>query len=65
MRPDSLFDEAAGSEYRLEERKIRSPLFDPGRTSRINVARFMADLLTDPALWEKWKYKTPVIYNRE
>jgi nucleoside-diphosphate-sugar epimerase len=65
VRPDTLFDETAGSEYRLEERKIRSPLFDPGRTSRINVARFMADLLTDPALWERWKYKTPVIYNRE
>lgn len=65
VRPDTLFDEATGGEYFLSERKIRSPIFDPGKTSRINVARFMADLLADGALWETWKFRTPVIYNRE
>jgi hypothetical protein len=25
----------------------------------------MVSLLKDEELWEKWKYKTPVIYNME
>jgi hypothetical protein len=42
----------------------RSALFDPGVTSRINVAHFMADLITDEDEWKKWKGQMPVIYNR-
>lgn len=33
------------------------------RTSRINVAHFMADLITDNDIWSNWKGKMPVIYN--
>lgn len=40
-------------------------MFDPGKTSRITVARFMSDLLLDEALWNEWRFKTPVVYNRE
>jgi nucleoside-diphosphate-sugar epimerase len=65
VRPDSLFDEASTSEYHICEAKTRSPIFNPGKTSRINVAHFMVDLLTDDSLWRTWKYKTPVIYNKE
>jgi nucleoside-diphosphate-sugar epimerase len=65
VRPDSLFDEENQSEYEIHETKTRSPIFNPGRTSRINVSHFMAALLTDDHLWRKWKYQSPVIYNRE
>ncbi len=32
-----------------------SAIFDAGKTSRINVAAFMADLIADDGLWAKWK----------
>lgn len=35
-----------------------------GETSRINVAHFMADLITDDGLWSRWKGQMPVIYNQ-
>ncbi len=65
VRPDSLFDEENQSEYEICELKTRSPVFNPGRTSRINVSHFMAELLVNDILWQKWKYKTPVIYNKD
>jgi nucleoside-diphosphate-sugar epimerase len=65
VRPDSLIDEPTTSELTVTEKKLRSPIFNPGKTSRINVAQFMVDLLTDDTLWNQWRYKTPVIYNRE
>lgn len=65
VRPDSLIDEQEVSAYDLHPSPIRDPIFDPGKTSRINVAHFMADLATDHGLWEAWKGRMPVIYNRE
>lgn len=65
VRPDSLFDEPEPGERLVVETKLRSPLFDPGKTSRITVARFMSDLLSDEALWKEWRFKTPVVYNKE
>jgi nucleoside-diphosphate-sugar epimerase len=65
VRPDSLFDEENQSGYEICESKTRSPIFNPSRTSRINVSHFMAELLVNDNLWQKWKYKTPVIYNKE
>lgn len=65
VRPDSLFDEERKSVYEISDTKIRSPLFNAGKTSRINVAYFMVELLLNDALWQNWKYKTPVIYNKE
>ena len=63
VRPDSLIDEDHVTEYRISPAVERSPLFNPGKTSRINVARFMADLITDASLFDKWEGKLPVIYN--
>lgn len=63
VRPDSLIDEQEVSPYQVVEHFTRSPVFDAGKTSRINVAHFMASLLEDEELWERWKSKTPVIYN--
>lgn len=65
VRPDGLVDEDEVSEYTVHPSQVRSPIFDPGKTSRINVADFMARLLKEKKLWEEWKFKTPVIYNRE
>jgi hypothetical protein len=64
VRPDSLIDETSVSDYEIVPMKNRSPLFNPGKTSRINVAHFMCDLLLNDALWQTWKYKAPVIYNK-
>ena len=44
---------------------IRSAIFDAGKTSRINVGCFMADLIGDEEVWNQWMGKMPVIYNRE
>ena len=65
VRPDSLFDEENVSEYEIHNNKIRSAIFDSGKTSRINVSNFMAELVTNDKLWQEWKHKTPVIYNKE
>ncbi len=65
VRPDSLLDDENVSEYEIHSKKIRSPIFNPGKTSRINVSHFMVELVTNDKLWQEWKHKTPVIYNKE
>jgi len=65
VRPDGLTNEGNVSEYDLHPSPIRSAIFDPGKTSRINVGHFMAELLTNDDLWKTWKGQMPVIYNRE
>jgi hypothetical protein len=65
VRPDSLFDEENESDYEVYDHKVRSPIHDPGKTSRINVSHFMVALITDDNLWNKWNNKTPVIYNKK
>lgn len=65
VRPDGLINEDEVSRYNVSEFILRSPISNPGQTSRINVGHFMAELLTDNKLWDKWKYKTPVIYNEK
>lgn len=63
VRPDSLINEENVSEYSLHVSPTRSAIFNPGRTSRINVAHFMAELIMDADTWSKWKGQMPVIYN--
>ena len=63
VRPDSLINEDSVTEYTLHKSPTRSALFNPGKTSRINVANLMSRLLTDEKLWAKWKGQMPVIYN--
>lgn len=64
VRPDSLIDADEVTQYEVHSSPIRSALFDPGTTSRINVGHFMADLITDHDEWSKWKGQMPVIYNK-
>jgi nucleoside-diphosphate-sugar epimerase len=63
VRPDSLINEAVVTEYTAHKSPVRSALFNPGKTSRINVGHFMAQLIADNVLWNKWKGQMPVIYN--
>jgi len=63
VRPDGLTDEIEVSEYEIHPSPTRNAIFDAGSSSRINVANFMANLSTDPELWNAWRGKMPVIYN--
>jgi hypothetical protein len=65
VRPDNLIDENEVTAYEVHPSPIRSALFNPGKTSRINVGHFMAELITDDAIWSQWKWQMPVIYNKE
>jgi nucleoside-diphosphate-sugar epimerase len=65
VRPDSLTNEQQVTEYDVHASPIRSAIFDPGVTSRINVGHFMAELITDDQTWNKWKGQMPVIYNSQ
>jgi hypothetical protein len=65
VRPDSLTDAAEVTAYAVHPSPIRDAIFNSGKTSRINVADFMTDLVTDDAVWEEWKGRMPVIYNTE
>ena len=64
VRPDNLANKDEVTEYEIHASPIRSAIFDSGVTSRINVAHFMADLITDDDTWNKWKGQMPVIYNK-
>jgi hypothetical protein len=64
VRPDSLVDEADVTAYEAHRSPARSAIFNPGTTSRINVGHFMANLITDPEIWNQWKGQMPVIYNK-
>ncbi len=65
VRPDSLIDRPVLEDYEIVETLQRNPLSDPGKTSRLQVAHVMADLLLKDDLWQEWKYRTPVIYSKE
>ncbi len=64
VRPDNLINEEKVTDYEIHASPIRSAIFDAGKTSRINVGNFMANLIIDNDLWSKWKGKMPVIYNK-
>lgn len=63
VRPDTLINEPNVSGYEIFPSPTRSSVFDPGKTSRINVGHFMAELITNNDVWNKWKGQMPVIYN--
>lgn len=64
VRPDTLINDDDQSPYQIHKSSIRSPVFNAGKVSRINVSHFITELLTSDRLWQEWKFKTPVIYNR-
>lgn len=64
VRPDNLINEDEVTEYEVHPSPTRSAIFDAGSTSRINVAHFMARLITEADIWTQWKGQMPVIYNK-
>jgi NAD(P)-dependent dehydrogenase (short-subunit alcohol dehydrogenase family) len=65
VRPDDLINEMEVTEYEVYPSPIRSAIFNAGKVSRINVAHFMANLISDDDIWQKWKGQMPVVYNKE
>ena len=65
VRPDGLINEDEVTDYTIHSSPIRSAIFDAGKISRINVGHFMANLICDGDLWNKWKGQMPAIYNSE
>lgn len=63
VRPDALADEDSVTEYTEHQSPASSAIFNPGKTSRINVANLMFRLISEEKLWMKWKGQMPVIYN--
>ena len=64
VRPDGLIDEEKVSKYTVHASPTRSPIFNAGQTSRINVGHFMAELINNQKLWKEWKGQMPVLYNK-
>ncbi len=65
VRPDTLVDEDEVTVYNLHPSPVRSPIFNPGKSSRINVAHFMGELIYNDDLWLKWRGQMPLLYNDE
>ena len=55
VRPDNLINEDEVTDYDVHPSPTRSAIFNAGETSRINVANFMARLITDDDIWNEWK----------
>lgn len=62
VRPDGLVNEDTVTEYEVYPSPTKSAIFNAGTVSRINVGHFMANLMVDNELWNKWKGQMPVIY---
>ncbi|MCC6622230.1 MAG: SDR family oxidoreductase, partial [Deltaproteobacteria bacterium] len=59
VRPDTL-KEGDACPHTLHEGLVAT-VFSPRQTHMSNVARFLADLATDDALWGQWRGRMPVI----
>lgn len=64
VRPDGLTNEEKVTDYKVFPSPIRDTIFNAGKTSRINVGYFMAELITDAKVWNEWKGQMPVVYNK-
>ncbi len=64
VRPDTLINQDNVTVHDVHPSPTRCPVFDPGKTSRINVAHFMAELIDNAETWGRWAGRMPVIYNR-
>ena len=64
VRPDGLVDADEVTAYDAYPSPTRSAIFNAGQVSRINVAHFMAELITNASVWPQWQGQMPVIYSR-
>ncbi|MGC9459794.1 NAD(P)-binding oxidoreductase [Vibrio genomosp. F10] len=65
VRPDSLTNDLERTGYVIHQCPQYDPIFDSRNTSRLNVARFMTELISTPKTWQAWKSKFPVIYDSD
>lgn len=65
VRPDGLVDEPNVTPYTLHPSPTRCAIFNAGKVSRINVAHFMATLMTEDEPWRQWQGHMPAIYGNE
>jgi NAD(P)-dependent dehydrogenase (short-subunit alcohol dehydrogenase family) len=75
VRPDTLVDserrrntsgEGSGdSPYYSVHESLQNGLFNPAVSSRANVGRFMAELVTEEVVWQRWRGKWPQIVDVE
>ncbi|MFQ3262034.1 NAD(P)-dependent oxidoreductase [Reinekea sp.] len=63
VRPVGLIDELEVSPIKVFASAQRGPIFSSDFISRINVAEFMTQLMSNDAVWKEWQGKMPVIYN--
>jgi hypothetical protein len=61
VRPDSLTNSDV-SQYDILPSPVTG-IFSGRPTARANAAHFMAALVSGAALWQQWKFRTPVIMN--
>lgn len=59
VRPDTL-REGDNREYRLSGELVAS-VFRPDSTRMAQIAHFMGELVTDDAVWARWRGRMPVI----
>ena len=64
VRPYGLINEDKITEYEVYPSPTRPAIFDPSKTRRINVGHFMAELITNNEIWNKWKGQMPVILDK-
>ena len=65
VRPDSLTNEDKVRDYDVCPSPTSNVIFNSGSSSRINIANFMSNFVQESTLWEKWKGRMPVLYNRK
>lgn len=64
VRPYGLINEDKITDYEVYPSPGRPAIFDPRKTRRINVGHFMAELITNNEIWNKWKGQMPVILDK-
>ncbi len=64
VRPYNLINEDNICEYEVYPSPSKPAVLDPRKTRRINVGHFMAELITNDDIWDKWKGQLPIIIDK-
>lgn len=65
VRPDAFVADFDGdiSEYKVFE-TLQTSLFQPRKTRKNNSAHFICELIAKENVWNKWKFKLPVVLDK-
>ena len=61
VRPSNLVDAPERPSEFSAHATLQNGIFNAGATTRANVGSFMADLVTEGDVWERWKDSYPHI----